>query len=123
MKLTTFKAQLAKCLRISLLFNSLINVKHIFHASYENFCSFKKIMQQIAYIVLYIILLDEYVLISYKMSLFRVKISETTSDARINFLHFFNLKGLGRRSITELFFFLFECRLNFNLIVADPKIG
>ena len=80
-------------------------MKHIFHASYEIFVVLKKIIQQIAYIVLYIILSDEYkVLISYKMPLFRVKFSETTSDARVYFLHFFQSEGTRSEDTNQTIF-------------------
>ena len=51
-------------------------------------------MQQIAYVVVYIILLDEYVVFTKFLYLqFTVNFSETISDARVDFLHFFQFKG------------------------------
>ena len=118
MKLTTFKARHCEYLHINLLFCSLINLKHIFHASHENFCSF---MQQIAYIVLYIIFLEEYKFRFLTKCLYLELNSQRPlrTPESISCI-FFNLKGLGRRTLTELFL---ECRLNFNMILSDPKIG
>ena len=70
------------------------------------FVVLKKNMQQIAYIVLYIILLDEYkVLISYKC--FYLELNSQRPLRTLISCIFFNLKGLVRRTLTELFF---ECR-------------
>ena len=67
-------------------------------------------MQQIAYTAEYIILLDEYVvLISYKISLFRITSQRPLRTPDSISCMFFNLKGLGRRTLTKQFF---KCRLN-----------
>ena len=67
-------------------------------------------MQQIAYTAEYIILLDEYVvLISYKISLLRITSQRPLRMPDSVSCMLFNLKGLGRRTLTKQFF---KCRLN-----------
>ena len=104
---TTFKVSIAKYFRINVFFYSLINMKHLFHGSCENSFSFGKLMLQIAYIVVYILLLEEYVVFT------KFLYSQLTSQrpqliSQSISCIFYNLKGLGRRTLTKQFF---ECCL------------
>ena len=110
MKLTTFKVSITKYFRINVFFFSLINMKHLFYRSWENSFRFGKFMQQIAYVVvLYIILLDEYVVLTKFLYLQLTSQRPLRTPESISCI-FFNFKELGRRTLTEQFF---ECRHNF----------
>ena len=107
MKLTTFKHSIAKYFRINVFFYSLIIVKYIFYASCDNSCSLENFMQQIAYIVAYIILLDEYVVFTTLLYFELTSQRPLRTPESISCI-FFNLNALGQRTLTEQFF---ECRL------------
>ena len=109
MKLTTFKVSIAKYFRINVFFFSLINMKHLFYRSRENSFRFGKFMQQIAYVVVYIILLDEYVVFTKFIYLQLTSQRPLRTPESISCI-FFNFKELGRRTLTEQFF---ECPHNF----------
>ena len=107
MKLTTFKHSIAKYFRFNVFFYSLIIVKYIFYVSCDNSCSLENFMQQIAYIVAYIILLDEYVVFTTLLYLELTSQRPLRPPESISCI-FFNLNALGQRRLTEQFF---ECRL------------